>query len=406
MSKKYMALFGAFLTAMSMGLAQPMDVVEAAAEPTKVVAPKAPFVYKKDSPSWQAFCQKYKLNPEVQGKRVIVDMDLTYLNDDCFTLFELLKLHQYGFIKLEGLSMVGANTLVAGATYDTLSVLDELGIRDIPVYMGTDKPLKGFKKSQKIVDEIGEMGYMGAYMKMDKYTKDYKLAMEKGLATTYLDAPTLDPEEKDSAKFLVDAVKEHPGEVIVVALGGLMNVAKAIKMDKTFAENAAGIVYMGGVFDVPGEVIDNLEINWWFDPTAVNICLQAPWKKQLIVPHDAATTCLKDDTFLSKYDGKNNSKIVEMIKRDLPRLYKERPYENLHYFWDPITVAVMACPDIITKAEVRDIAVEDKWGYGYANTFTWKAGKGPKNVGQGEVVLAIDGNLFYDFVTDLHALED
>ncbi len=402
MNKKFTAMMGALLLAAGIGM---MPALEAA-EPAQAVAPKAPFAYKQNSPSWQAFCQKYKLNPAVQGKRVIVDMDLTYLNDDCFTLFELLKLHQYGFIKLEGLSMVGANTLVAAATYDTLSVLDELGVRDIPVYMGTDKPLKGFKRTQKIVDSIGEMGYMGAYMKMDKYTKDYKLAMEKGIATTYLDAPTLRPEDKGAVDFLVDSVKQHPGEVVIVALGGLMNVAKAIKKDKTFAENAAGIVYMGGVFDVPGEVIDNLEINWWFDPTAVNVCLQAPWKKQLVVPHDAATTCLKDNTFLSKYDGKNNSKIVEMIKRDLPRLYKERPYENLHYFWDPITVAVMACPDIITKSDVRDIAVEDKWGYGYANTFNWKAGKGPKHVGRGEVVLAIDGKLFYDFVTDLHALED
>ena len=228
MTKKYTALLGAMLAAVSIGVSEPASVdaaVVGAARPTPAVT------YHKDSPSWQAFCQKYKLNPEVKGKRVIMDFDLTYLNDDWFALMEVLKLHQYGFIKLEGISIVGANNIVAGCTYDTLATLEELGYRDIPVYMGIDKPLKGFKDAKKITDHVGIMGYMGAYMSLDNYTRDWKSDKAKKIATSddFLQPSTLETEAKDSSTFMVETVKKYPGEVMIVSLGGLMNVANAIK---------------------------------------------------------------------------------------------------------------------------------------------------------------------------------
>lgn len=401
MNKKYTALLGALVAAVGITAAQPAVADAAgAARPTPAVT------YRSDSPSWQAFCQKYKLNPEVKGKRLILDCDLTYLNDDWFALMEVLKLHQYGFIKLEGISIVGANNIVAGCTYDTLATLEELGYRDIPVYMGTDKPLKGFKNKQKITDNVGEMGYMGAYMFLDKYTRDWKKAQPVATSDDFLNPSTLEVGPVDSTTFMLNTVKKYPGEVMIVSLGGLMNVANAIKKDPTFAENCAGITIMGGVFDTPGEVLNKIEINWWFDPDAVNVVSNANWKKILILPHDAATFCRKDMSFLSKYDGKHESNIVKLIKRDLPVAQTYMPETTLNYFWDPIAVAALVCPDIIKKKEVRHFAAQTTWGYGYGNTFQWPAERAPKGVGKGELILEADGELFYNFLVDLHALED
>lgn len=406
MNKKLTAVLGAFLAATSIAVCEPSVVdareVVGAARPTPAV------VYQKDSPSWQAFCQKYKLNPEVKGKRVIMDFDLTYLNDDWFALMEVLKLHQYGFIKLEGISIVGANNIVAGCTYDTLATLEELGYRDIPVYMGTDKPLKGFKDAKKITEHVGIMGYMGAYMSLDNYTRDWKSDKARKIATSddFLHPSTLETEAKDSTTFMLETVKKYPGEVMIVSLGGLMNVANAIKKDPTFAENCAGITIMGGVFDTPGEVLNKIEINWWYDPAAVNVVSQANWKKILILPHDAATFCRKDLSFINHYDGKHESNIVKLIKRDLPVAQTYMPETTLAYIWDPIAVAALVCPDIIKKKEVRHFAVQEEWGYGYGNTFQWPEDRAPKGVGKGEIILEADGKLFFEFMSDLHALED
>ncbi|MDO4178525.1 MAG: nucleoside hydrolase [Phascolarctobacterium sp.] len=408
MIKKYSALLGAFLTAMSFSLAQPMEIAEAAQESTKIVAPKAPFVYKKDSPSWQAFCQKYKLNPEAKGKRVIMDCDLTYLNDDFFALMEVLKLHQYGFIKLEGISIVGANNIVAACTFETLSTLEALGYRDIPVYMGTDKPLKGFKNPEEIKKNVGKLGYLGTYMHLGNYTKDWKskAARENAKGIDFLTPSTLEVEDKDATTFMLETVKKYPGEVQIISLGGLMNVANAIKKDTSFAENCAGIMIMGGVFDTPGEMLNKIEINWWYDPAAVNIVSNAKWKKIMILPHDAATYCRKDLNFVDKYAGKYESNIVKLVKRDLPKAQTYMPETALEFFWDPIAVAALVYPEIITKKEVRHFAVQENWGYGYGNTFHWPEGQAPSGVGKGEIILAVDGKKFYDFMTDLHTLED
>ena len=404
MYRKYISMLGSVLAAVSLGLAFPTEAAQVKTEPVKVQTVN----YKKDSPSWQAFCQKYKLNPALKGKRVIMDFDLTYLNDDFFALTEMLKLHQYGFIKLEGISIVGANSIVARCAYDTLSTLHELGFGDIPVYLGTDKPIKGLKKKEDITKHIGEMGYMGAYMVLDKYTRDWKSQEVKDITTCddFLPMPELEPEKTDATTFLLETVKKYPGEVEIISLGGLMNVAKAIKKDPSFSKNCSGITIMGGVFHAHGEVLKNVEINWWFDPAAANIVSKADWKKILILPHDAATHCRKDLSFIKYYDGKHESKIIKLIKRDLPKAETYMPETTLAFFWDPIAVAALVCPDIIKKQETLYFAVQEEWGHGFGSTYHWTKEIAPKGVGKGDVILEVDGNLFYEFLTDLQALED
>lgn len=358
--------------------------------------------------SWKAFTEKYKINPEYKGKKIILDSDLMYFNDDTFTLFELLKLRQYGYVDILGITTAGGNTISSAAAYDFLAILDHLSVKDIPVYVGNDVPLDGFKDIHEILSNTGNMDWTGTYALLDNYTKDYIEAAQRQVthSNNFLEKPVSKPAAGNAADFIVQSINSNPGNVVIVAIGGLTNIAEALQKDPSIAKKAYGIVYMGGVFDAHGENLENVEINWWYDPKATQTCLTAGWNKQLVVPHDAALSALVKDDVWKRYKAKDNSAITHLINRDENGYFTKYPFLKLSWCWDPITVAVMACPDIIDKMDERNVAVESKMGFAYGSTLNWYPKYAPNNTGKCNVVLSIKRDMFWDFISDLYALDD
>ena len=75
-------------------------------------------------------------------------------------------------------------------------------------------------------------------------------------------------------------------------IGAGTNMALAVRKDPTIVDDAAGVVYMGGAIDIPGNSNTTAEFNWYYDPEGIRICLNAPWKEQLVVPNDIAENCI------------------------------------------------------------------------------------------------------------------
>lgn len=353
------------------------------------------------APTKKQFERKYKIATD-STTQVILDADFTYINDDTYALFELLQADKMGYLKLAGITTAGGNALAAPVTHDVLSILDYFDYSHVPVAKGTDVPLKGFQNIDTLMSVIGKMPYVGAYSQMGKYTDDWQKA--QALTTAGLPEPKSKPVDEPAWDFMIRKVNENPGKVTIFAIGGYTNVAKAIMKDPEFAKKAAGIVYMGGVFDVPGEALPRIEINWWYDPEAVQICLNAGWKHQLIIPHDAATTCLKGKDMYEMYKHKNKTKISKAIVDSLAPIYENGQEEFLKFCWDPITVAVFLCPDLIEKQEKREVAIETKMGASYGSCMAWFEGTGPKGTAPADVVFKVNRNKLWEFVSDLYSL--
>ena len=66
------------------------------------------------------------------------------------------------------------------------------------------------------------------------------------------------------------------------------NIALALKKYPALSEEAKGMIYMGGDIDIPCNATPAAEMNWYYDPDAIKLCLSANWKSQLIVPDDLA----------------------------------------------------------------------------------------------------------------------
>jgi inosine-uridine nucleoside N-ribohydrolase len=87
-----------------------------------------------------------------------------------------------------------------------------------------------------------------------------------------------DPDGNEEAiDFLVETVSKYPGEVTIVAIGPLTNIARAIMADPTFPSKVKEIAYMGGSFYLPGNSSASAEFNWWADPDAAKISVRQQW---------------------------------------------------------------------------------------------------------------------------------
>ena len=90
-----------------------------------------------------------------------------------------------------------------------------------------------------------------------------------------IDIP-LDP--RPAHQFIIDAVKAHPGEVTIIAVGRMTNLANALKDAPEIAGLVKEVVIMGGAFNVPGNVTPAAEANIHGDALAADVIMTAPWK--------------------------------------------------------------------------------------------------------------------------------
>jgi purine nucleosidase len=90
-----------------------------------------------------------------------------------------------------------------------------------------------------------------------------------------IDVP-LDP--RPAHQFIIDTVKAHPGEVTIIAVGRMTNLANALKDAPEITGMVKQVVMMGGAFDVPGNVTPAAEANIHGDALAADVVFIAPWK--------------------------------------------------------------------------------------------------------------------------------
>lgn len=350
-----------------------------------------------------AALEDYEIVTSAETNKVILDCDMGYLGDDAYCMYILTQADAAGWIDLLGVTSVGGNEICAVGVNAILNQLEAADRTDIPVYIGTDVPIMGFRDLAADQALTGGFQWTGGYRQLDNYVSP----------TSYHDLGELFNEEwgyseteaqadLNAAEFMIKSVQENPGEVTIFAIGACTNVALACMMDPTFAENTAGIIYMGGAIDVPGNANVCGEFNWFYDPESVQICLNNDFPYQIVVPHDIASKVLLQKDVFDMMVEKNNTPITQLfIDKTLPG-YEENPTKS-SYCWDAITAGIFLCPDLITETEYRDLAIDcNATSYSYANAATWDSGNGSYKSTEVQIVFNIDRDAFWTFVTDLY----
>lgn len=183
--------------------------------------------------------------------------------DDALALAYLLATPR---AELVGIGTVSGNISAAGGARNTLDLLKLAGHPDIPVAVGAHDPQAGTFHG-------GAPHVHG----------------DNGIGGVDLEPSDRQPVGGTAAELLVDLARKHAGELRVVAIGPLTNIAQALRLEPKLTELVAEVTIMGGAALAPGNITPVAEANIANDPEAAAEVLAADWDVTL-VPLDVTMT--------------------------------------------------------------------------------------------------------------------
>ena len=211
-------------------------------------------------------------------KRVIIDTDPGI--DDAAAIFLALASPE---LEVVALTTTFGNASVESCTANARRVLALAGRSDIPVFMGTGKPLlrpanegwashiHGGDGLGGIVEGGGSTGSPPTDVAEPPTGDVSPTAAQEDPSPSVQELERTAPDGKHGALAMLEAVMASPGEITILALGRLTNVALALSLEPQMAESVEEIVVMGGAVTVPGNVSGVATANLHEDPEAASI---------------------------------------------------------------------------------------------------------------------------------------
>ncbi|KAL0347070.1 UNVERIFIED_CONTAM: Uridine nucleosidase 1 [Sesamum calycinum] len=177
-----------------------------------------------------------------------------------------------------------------------------------------------------------------------------------GLGNIVLPPPESKKSEKSASEFLVDKVSEYPGEVSILALGPLTNLALAIKRDSSFASKVKRVVILGGSFFALGNVNPAAEANIYGDPEAADIVFTSGANIDVVGINITTQVQMTDSHLneLSNSKGRHAQLLCDMCKFYRDWHVKSDGVYGI-FLHDPVSFVVLVRPDLFTfkKGVVR-----------------------------------------------------
>jgi purine nucleosidase len=152
------------------------------------------------------------------------------------------------------------------------------------------------------------------------------------------------PEQAESTEHAVDFIRRtvmnHPGEITLVTIGPLTNVAVALIREPRLADNLKGIVMMGGVTRLGrnGKQLEPVEYNFKCDPEAASVVLRSR-VPIVMVGYDVTrqfSISRKAIMEMASSGNELSSTLVQMFQN-----YMDRMQRDYFYLSDPLTIGCM-----------------------------------------------------------------
>jgi purine nucleosidase len=162
-------------------------------------------------------------------------------------------------VQLAGIGTVSGNTTAVQAATNTLGVLALAGHDDIPVAVGEHHPMAG--------------AFAGGAAHVHG---------DNGIGGVDLPPSARGPIDARASDLLVELARARPGELEILAIGPLTNLARALLTEPRLPDLVAGVTVMGGAVRVPGNVTGHAEANIAGDPEAAAAVFGARWPVTLV----------------------------------------------------------------------------------------------------------------------------
>lgn len=250
--------------------------------------------------------------PMPKGTPVVIDSDMAAEG-----IMSILYLLGRDDIDVQAITVSGTGLVhCESGVEQVLGVLELMEAKDIPVACGPEDPLEGsntFPTSWRVgADEA------------------HGVDLPEGGQPSDLAAPEL----------LASVIAESPVPVVIYADGPQTNLAEALRLSPTLANNVSMAFIMGGALEVPGNSVRNVDAEWniWVDPVAADEVFRSGIPITL-VPLDATNQVPLHLFHLLALQAHQESHAAEVVVTMLEG--NEQLKAGGLYFWDQLTAALI-----------------------------------------------------------------
>jgi len=262
-------------------------------------------------------------------RQFIIDTDTA--SDDAVALVMALN---HPDIRVEAITVVAGNVPLGHGVQNALYTVEQCG-RSTPVYAGLEGPmLRPLETAQFCHGEDG-LGDIG------------------------LPLTGRIPAEGHAVDVLIETSARFAGEITLVTLGPLTNVATALLREPQLAEQVQRCVVMGGIGFGYGNIIPAAEYNIWVDPEAAKVVFESGLPIEMVgwdISHKYATFTAEQAVELRSISD------LAAYCVDIQKALREFGIEYLKQdgfdLPDPIAMAVALEPDVATVVKRLRVDIE------------------------------------------------
>ncbi|MEU6039840.1 nucleoside hydrolase [Actinomadura sp. NPDC047616] len=268
---------------------------------------------------------------------LIIDTDTG--SDDAVAL---LLAAASGLGDIRAVTTVAGNVPVEAGTRNALISLQTAGRTDVPVHPGCQRPMTRVLSSAQHVHG------------------------QDGMGDIDLPDPVAAPQDTHAVEVLLSLPRRYPGELTLVTLAPLTNIAAALLSDPLLLTRFRHVYCMAGAADLAGNISPTAEFNVWADPEAARIVTQAATPDKVTwIGWDVS----RKDAVMSPADQRRLEQIgtpmadfAHRINRTLDEWARDVTGLAGYDLPDPVAMAVALDPGLITEREQAhvDIAVGDQ----------------------------------------------
>lgn len=303
------------------------------------------------------------------SKRIILDCDPGH--DDAMAI---LLARGCPDIDLLAITTVAGNQTLEKTTLNARRVCTVAHIDDVPIYAGCDRPLV---RPQIIAADVHG---------------------DSGLDGPVFGDPTVPVSDEHAVDFLVRTLMASDGDITLVPVGPLTNIAMALRREPRIVDRTRGVVLMGGAY-TRGNRTPAAEFNILADPEAAAIVFEAGWPLTMVgleLTHQAGASQQVIDE-IGAIGTALSGTVVELLT------FFGGTYREVHGFeappvHDPCAVARVARPELVTLQDAF-VAVEThgQWTAGMTVTdFDLQLG----HKANAEVATHLDADGFWALMLD------
>ncbi len=330
---------------------------------------------------------------DTQKQKIIFDTDTAFFLDDGAALVMLLE--RQDKVDILGVTTVSGNLWARQGSEYMLHTLELTGNGHIPLYIGAQLPLVNTAERARIQREhYGGLTYIGAF---DDPVIRTDADLEPPHGGQFAEAR---PQKKDAVSFLIETLDANPGEVTILALGPLTNIAMALNLRPDLAAKIQSLVFMGGALRVPGNTSPYAEFNFWFDPEAAQQVLRSEIPEKVMfgldITNKAPFTKAQFDAMVAK-----DTPVTRLLAADGKEtwgFYQDPPRSS--FIWDCLAAGWLIDPTFVTEEETVPVDVEAQLGSAYGASYE-PSGESPEGLLPTRVMLDLDYDKFMAMYQDL-----